>query len=76
MTRNECGPSYLLFAIRVTFTDPALLHHPGPVEHDPRHDVLTSAKRAAGRKHAKYVRGKGVYLDTFRARDDGRARGR
>ncbi len=29
---------------------------PGPEEHDPRNDVLTSAKRAEERKHAKYDR--------------------
>jgi hypothetical protein len=29
---------------------------PGPEEHDPRNDVLTSAKRAEDRKHAKYDR--------------------
>ena len=34
----------------------ALGHQPGPEEHDPRNDVLTSAKRAEGRKHAKYDR--------------------
>jgi hypothetical protein len=28
----------------------------GPEEHDPRNDVLTSAKRAEERKHAKYDR--------------------
>jgi hypothetical protein len=27
---------------------------PGPGEHDPRNDVLTSAKRAEALKHAKY----------------------
>jgi hypothetical protein len=27
---------------------------PGPGEHDPRNDVLTSAKRAEERKHTKY----------------------
>ena len=34
----------------------ALGHQPGPEEHDPRNDVLTSAKRAEERKHAKYDR--------------------
>jgi hypothetical protein len=29
-------------------------HQPGPEEHDPRNDVLTSAKRAEERKHTKY----------------------
>jgi hypothetical protein len=29
-------------------------HQAGPGEHDPRNDVLTSAKRAEERKHAKY----------------------
>ncbi len=29
-------------------------HQPGPGEHDPRNDVLTSAKRAEERKHTKY----------------------
>jgi hypothetical protein len=29
-------------------------HQPGPEEHDLRNDVLTSAKRAEERKHAKY----------------------
>jgi hypothetical protein len=29
---------------------------PGPEKHDPRNDVLTSAKRAEERKHAKYDR--------------------
>ena len=28
-------------------------HQPGPGEHDPRNDVLTSAKRSS-RKHTKY----------------------
>ena len=32
----------------------ALGHQPGPGEHDPRNDVLTSAQRAEARKHAKY----------------------
>ena len=32
----------------------ALVHQPGPGEHDPRNDVLTSAKRAEERKHTKY----------------------
>ena len=32
----------------------ALGHQPGPGEHDPRNDVLTSAKRAEERKHTKY----------------------
>jgi hypothetical protein len=31
-------------------------HQPGPGEHDPRNDVLTSAKHAEERKHAKYDR--------------------
>jgi hypothetical protein len=31
-----------------------LSHQPGPGEHDPRNDVLTSAKRAEERKHTKY----------------------
>jgi hypothetical protein len=31
-----------------------LNHQPGPEEHDPRNDVLTSAKRAEERKHTKY----------------------
>ncbi len=31
-----------------------LNHQPGPEEHDPRNDVLTSAKRAEKRKHTKY----------------------
>ncbi len=51
---------------------------PGPEEHDPRNDVLTSAKRAEERKHAKYDRictaTGSVYLVTFRARNDGRSR--
>jgi hypothetical protein len=34
----------------------ALDHQPGPGEHDPRHDVLTSATQAEERKHAKYDR--------------------
>ena len=34
----------------------ALGHQPGPEEHDPRNDVLTSAKRAEERKHTKYDR--------------------
>ncbi len=29
-------------------------HQPGPGEHDPRNDVLTSAKRAEERKHTKH----------------------
>jgi hypothetical protein len=32
----------------------ALGHQPGSEEHDPRNDVLTSAKRAEERKHTKY----------------------
>ncbi len=32
----------------------ALNHQPGPGEHDPRNDVLTSAKRAEEFKHGKY----------------------
>ena len=32
----------------------ALGHQPGPGEHDPRNDVLTSAKRAEKLKHDKY----------------------
>ncbi len=32
----------------------ALGHQPGPEEHDPRNDVLTSAKRAEERKNTKY----------------------
>ena len=57
----------------------ALGHQPGPGEHDPRNDVLTSAKRAEERKHAKYdaicaATGGGVYVVSFRARNDGRAR--
>ncbi len=32
----------------------ALGHKPGPEEHDPRNDVLSNAKRAEERKHAKY----------------------
>jgi hypothetical protein len=32
----------------------ALGQQPGPVEHDPRNDVLTSAARAEARKHTKY----------------------
>ncbi len=32
----------------------ALRHQPGPQEHDPRNDVLSSAKRAEERKHTKY----------------------
>jgi hypothetical protein len=37
------------------FINRAGLHHqPGPEEHDPRNDVLTSAKRAEERKHTKY----------------------
>jgi hypothetical protein len=32
----------------------ALNHQPGPGEHDPRNDVLTSAKRAEEVKHLKY----------------------
>jgi hypothetical protein len=32
----------------------ALGHQPGSEEHDPRNDVLTSAKRASQRKHTKY----------------------
>jgi hypothetical protein len=31
----------------------ALSQQPGPEEHDPRNDVLTSAKRAEERKHTK-----------------------
>jgi hypothetical protein len=31
-----------------------LNNQPGPEEHDPRNDVLTSAKRAEERKHTKY----------------------
>jgi hypothetical protein len=34
----------------------ALGRQPGPEEHDPRNDVLTSAKRAEERKHAEYDR--------------------
>ena len=34
----------------------ALGRQPGPEEHDPRNDNLTSAKRAEERKHAKYDR--------------------
>jgi hypothetical protein len=32
----------------------ALGHQPGPEEHDPRNDVLTSAERAEEREHTKY----------------------
>ena len=32
----------------------ALGHQPGPEEHDPRKDVLTSENRAEERTHAKY----------------------
>ena len=32
----------------------ALNHQPGPDEHDPRNDVLTSAARAEDFKHRKY----------------------
>jgi hypothetical protein len=32
----------------------ALGHQPGPGEHDPRNDVLSSARRAEAYKHAKY----------------------
>jgi hypothetical protein len=32
----------------------ALNHQPGPGKHDPRNDVLTSAKRAEEAKHLKY----------------------
>jgi hypothetical protein len=32
----------------------ALNHQPGPGDHDPRNDVLTSAKRAEEAKHIKY----------------------
>ncbi len=32
----------------------ALNHQPGPGDHDPRNDVLTSAKRAEEAKHLKY----------------------
>ena len=32
----------------------ALIHQPGQEEHDPRNDVLASAKRAEALKHAKY----------------------
>ena len=32
----------------------ALNHQPGPEEHDPRDDVLISAKRAEEVKHRKY----------------------
>jgi hypothetical protein len=55
----------------------ALGHQPGPEEHDPRNDVLTSAKRAEERKHAKYDRicaATGSIFLTFRARNDGRSR--
>ncbi len=51
---------------------------PGPGEHDPRNDVLTSAKRAEALKHAKYdaiCGGNRVDFLTFRSRDDGRAWG-
>ena len=37
------------------FINRAALHHqPGPGDHDPRNDVLTSAKRAEEAKHLKY----------------------
>ena len=32
----------------------ALNHQPGPGDHDPRNDVLTSAMRAEDLKHRKY----------------------
>jgi hypothetical protein len=32
----------------------ALGHQPGPQHHNPRNDVLTSAKRAEELKHTKY----------------------
>ena len=38
------------------FIDRATLGaQPGPEDHDPRNDVLTSAKAAEERKHAKYA---------------------
>ena len=51
---------------------------PGPEEHDPRNDVLTSAKRAEERKHTKYdaicaATGSGRSCP-FQARNDGWAR--
>ncbi len=36
------------------FINRGLNHQPGPEEHDPRNDVLISAKRAEKRKHTKY----------------------
>jgi hypothetical protein len=46
----------------------ALGHQPGPEEHDPRKDVITSAKRAEERKHANYdviCAAKGSILSPF-----------
>ncbi len=43
-------------------------HQPGPGEHDPRNDVLTSATQAEERKHAKYDRmcaATGSFLSLF-----------
>ncbi len=37
----------------------------GPEEHDPRNDVLTSAKRAEELKHRCHLRGNRVYLSPF-----------
>ena len=57
---------------------PALGHRPGPGEHDPRNDVITSAKRAEVHKHRKYDAicvDSGVYLLSICAPDDGCARG-
>jgi hypothetical protein len=38
-----------------THASAAQQHQPGPGDHDPRNDVLTSAKRAEEAKHLKYV---------------------
>jgi hypothetical protein len=46
----------------------ALNHQPGPGEHDPRNDVLSSARRAEAYKHAKYdaiCAGRGLIFSPF-----------
>ena len=53
----------------------ALGQQPGPEEHDPRNDVLASAKRVEEHKHRKddaICAAAGSILYTFRAREDGR----
>jgi hypothetical protein len=62
-TIDNCGPK---LAPRPTSTNPigvtnqefinraCLGHQPGPEQHDPRNDVLASARRAEVRKHANY----------------------